>query len=95
MKKRTAEIPASKMQNPDQRMIQVQAELISKLNQQIKDLKNRADIFEQKYEQNRKAAHFYMELQEQIKESEMLQSEWTRFLMFLKMTDANDETFSE
>jgi len=69
----------------DQRMIVKQAELITKLHADYKELRLRMDRLERENDRLRAAAAHWKELQEQVCANPTLQAEWERFLMMLKM----------
>jgi hypothetical protein len=68
-------------------MVQVQAELISQLNERIKNF----SILEDKYQRYEKYAKFYAAMQDVIIRSPMLQASWSNFLLQLKMAATEDE----
>lgn len=67
------------------RMIQKQAEVISNLRKEIKELNTRLDSKQILIEQFKDAGCFYLSMQEQIRESEFLQDAWRDFIFALKM----------
>lgn len=71
----------------NERMIETQARLITKLREDYAALQRVLAQTEAQNRKNRQAAEFYFELQKHILENPILQSEWTRFCSFLKMAD--------
>jgi hypothetical protein len=74
----------------DKFTIDRQARLITTLREDYVVLQKVLAQAEAQNRKNRQAAEFYFELQKQILDNPILQSEWTRFCSFLKMatTDA-------
>lgn len=73
------------------KIIAAQARLISRLHSVIKDAASRAERAEVNYERVKLAGQFYMMLQGVITENPILQSEWNRFLSFVKLADAKEQ----
>jgi hypothetical protein len=78
------------MRDQSDMMIEKQAELISKLRADNAQLQQKLDQQYRDIERLRMPARFYNDLQKQILENPTLQSEWERFLTFLKMSGEED-----
>ena len=72
-------------------MIARQARLISDHNDTIRSLRQEVDELKKQNNRVNTAGCFYIAMQRAIVDSPFLQSEWDRFLSFLKMNTAEDE----
>ncbi len=72
-------------------MIERQARLISDNNETIRVLKKQVDDLIKQNNRVNNPGCFYIALQRAIIESPFLQSEWDRFLAFLKMNTSEEE----
>lgn len=77
----------------DRRMVDAQAKLISTLNDSIRDMRSEVKGLEARLQKYERAGKFYLEMQRSIIGSPVLQSEWDKFLVLLKMvTNVTDDT---
>jgi hypothetical protein len=72
-------------------MIEKQAELISKFRSENTHLHNQVDQLNARLQIKTRTEMFYLDLMKQVVENPILQSEWDRFLSFLKL--AADEKY--
>lgn len=72
-------------------MIERQARLISESNETIRVLKKEKDELIKQNQRVNSAGCFYIAMQRAIVDSPFLQSEWDRFLAFLKMNTSEEE----
>lgn len=76
----------------DQRdmMIEKQAQLISTYRSNISKLEAERDRLKNEIDSLHRPAKFYLELQKQVGENPIVQAEWDRFLLVLKMAADDD-----
>lgn len=72
-------------------MIERQARLITQHNETIRELKKQVDDLIKQNNRVNSPGCFYIAMQRAIVESPFLQSEWDRFLAFLKMNTSEEE----
>lgn len=77
------------MRSQSELMIEKQAEIIGRLHAQLKTLSNQRDKLLFEIDQLKKPAAYYMELQHAVLKDADLQREWDRFLILLKLKDAD------
>lgn len=75
----------------DQRMIAKQGEIIARQNQELRDLGQEVKGLRRAVERFEDGGRFWLAMQHQINENPTLQSEWARFISFLKMTISEEE----
>lgn len=73
------------------RMIKTQAEHITRLNKEVKRLKQENELLEIQLKRKREAADFYLSMQNAIISNPFLQNEWEKFLQYLKLALDKDE----
>lgn len=73
------------------RMVQKQAELITKLNKVVRDLKAQVEDEVPLYIEYGHAGVYWLAIQHEIEANPILQSEWDRFCSFLKLTSSEEE----
>ncbi len=71
--------------------VERQARLITENNEAIRKLKKQVDDLIKQNQRVNSAGCFYIAMQRAIIESPFLQSEWDRFLAFLKMNTSEEE----
>ena len=74
----------------DQRMIARQAEIITQHRKTLELLSTKIEQMEYKLAERSRESQAWLALQKQIATSDMLQSEWDRFLMVLRMAGEED-----
>lgn len=72
-------------------MVERQARLITEQQDTIRALKKKTDELISQNQRVNSAGCFYIAMQRAIVESPFLQSEWDRFLAFLKMNTSEEE----
>ena len=72
-------------------MVERQARLITEQNDTIRSLKKKTDDLIAQNQRVNSAGCFYIAMQRAIVDSPFLQSEWDRFLAFLKMNTSEEE----
>lgn len=72
-------------------MVERQARLISEQQDTIRDLKKKRNELIAQNQRVNAAGCFYIAMQRAIVDSPFLQSEWDRFLAFLKMNTSEEE----
>jgi len=68
------------------RIILAQEKHISKLHENVKSLEKEKQQLQIELDRHSKAAKFYLNMQAEIIKNPLLQSEWERFLSFLKLS---------
>ena len=72
-------------------MVERQARLITEQHDTIRSLKKKVDVLIDQNQRVNSAGCFYIAMQRAIVDSPFLQSEWDRFLAFLKMNTSEEE----
>lgn len=75
------------MMDSNERMIQVQAELISDLRDKIKKLEKESNELKKGYNNLLQPAHFYKLLEKSIQDNPSLQNSWDDFLVVLRLVN--------
>jgi hypothetical protein len=70
-------------------MVEAQAQRITKLNDQIKQLKAERDRIRFENENIKVAANYYMNMQKMIQNSEAVMEAWKDFLLVLHIHDSD------
>lgn len=73
------------MISQEQRMIDKQAELISRLNSEIGTLKCRVNALQKEVNDAKEHAKIYLQIQELIREYPAMQADWDQFLTTMRM----------
>jgi hypothetical protein len=79
------------MMDSNERMIKVQAELISDLRDQIKNLLTENNDLKKSYNKLLEPAHFYKLLEKSVNANPSLQNSWDDFIMVLRLVDPEIE----
>lgn len=77
------------MTDPNKMMIDKQAEIITKLREQVSSLQTRLENAQAHIDINVRPAEFYKLLEKSIGENESLRSAWDDFIMVLKLVHPN------
>jgi predicted nucleic acid-binding Zn-ribbon protein len=79
------------MQDPQERMIEKQAKIISDLNKSIDELKKQANRFMDKLTVCESQAAMYSHIEELVKKHPNIADQWSDFLMMLKLVEPEVE----
>ncbi len=66
-------------------MIEAQAKIISRLNDDVKQFKNRALAAEAKVDLHKQSHEYYMMIQDACRDHETVRAAWDQFLLVVKM----------
>lgn len=76
------------------RMVERQAQIITDKNEEVKALKKKIDLLEDRLAAKEQYADFYLKMQETILASPALMIEWQRFCLVMKLVDPDEKKYS-